>query len=64
MSMTYLTSLHELHDQEEVLVVLVDVEELDDVWVIDLLQYVDFILKADFVFIGKFAPKQTNHMCS
>lgn len=41
---TYLSSLHELHDQEEVLVIFVDVKELDDIRVIDLLEDVDFIL--------------------
>jgi len=39
-----LSSLHELHDQEEVLVIFVDVKELDDIRVIDLLEDVDFIL--------------------
>jgi len=50
-----LSALHELHDEEEVLVVFVDVKELDDVGVIDLLQDVDFVLKTNFVFLGKFA---------
>ena len=62
LSVTYLTSLHELHDQEEVLVVLVDIVKLNNVRVVDLLQNVDFILEANFVFLGKFTPKQTDRM--
>ena len=57
LSVTYLTSLHELHDQEEVLVVLIDIEKLNNVRVVDLLENVDFILEANFVFLGKFSPK-------
>ena len=59
---TYLSALHELHDEEEVLVVFVDVKELDDVGVVDLLQDVDFVLKTNFVFLGKFAPKLTKNL--
>ena len=62
LSVTYLTSLHELHDQEEVLVILIDIVKLNNVRVVDLLQNVDFILEANFVFLGKFTPKQTDQM--
>ena len=57
--LAYLTSLHQLHNQEEVLIVFVNVVELDNVGVVDLLKNVDFILQADFVFLGKFAPKES-----
>ena len=59
MCLAYLTSLHQLHNQEEVLIVFVNVVELDNVGVVDLLKNVDFILQADFVFLGKFAPKES-----
>lgn len=50
-----LTSLHKFHDQEEVLIILVDVVKLNNIGVVDLLQNVDFILKANFVFLRKFS---------
>ena len=53
---TYLTASHELHDEEEVLLVLVDVKQLDDVRVVDLLQNIDLVLEADFVFFGQLPP--------
>ena len=54
---TYLSSLHELHDQEEVLIIFVDVKELDYVGVIDLFEDIYLVLETNFVFLGKFAPK-------
>ena len=54
----YLTSLHQLHNQEEVLIIFVNVVKLDNVGMVDLLKNVDFILQADFVFLGKFAPNE------
>ena len=56
---TYLSSHHQLHHEEEVFVVLVDVEELHDVGVVHLLQNVDFILKTDLIFFSELAPKRT-----
>ena len=55
--LTYLTTSHELHDKEEVLLILIDVVQLDDVWMIDLFQDIDFILESDFVFLRQFAPR-------
>ena len=52
----YLAARHELHDQEEVLLVLVDVEKLHDVRVVHLHQDVDFVLEANAVFICEAAP--------
>ena len=53
---TYLTASHELHHEEEVLLVLVDVVELDNVRVVDLLQNFDLVLEADFVFTCQLPP--------
>ena len=55
---TYLTSLHEFHNQEEILVILVNIKELYDVWVINLLQNVDFVLQPDLIFLGQFTSKK------
>ena len=56
---TYLTSLHEFHNQKEVLVILVNIKELYDVWVINLLQNVDFVLQPDLIFLGQFTSKKS-----
>ena len=61
---TYLTSLHEFHNQEEILVVLVDIEELYNVWVINLFQNVDFVLKPDLIFLGQFTSKNAQMLQS
>ena len=53
---TYLAAAHQLHHEEEVLVVLVYVIQFDNVWMINLLQNIDLILQADFVFPGQLPP--------
>ena len=53
---TYLTASHELHHEEEVLLVFVDVIQLDNVRVIDLLEDLDLVLEADFVLTGQLSP--------
>ena len=53
---TYFATLHQLHDQEEIFFVLVDVEELNNVWMVYLLENVDLILKADLILFSQLAP--------
>ena len=48
--------MHELHDQKEVFVVLVDVVKLDNVGMVHLLENVDLVLQTHTVFFGKFSP--------
>lgn len=55
-SMTYFAALHELHNQKEVLVVLINVEKLDDVRVVNLLENVDLILQANLILFSQLAP--------
>ena len=54
--LTYFTTLHQFHDEKEVLFILIDVVKLDNVWMIDLLQYIDLILQANFILISQFSP--------
>ena len=54
--MTYFAALHELHNQKEVLVVLINVEKLDDVRVVNLLENVDLILQANLILFSQLAP--------
>ena len=64
---TYLTSHHELHNEEKVFLVFVDVVKLDNIGVVDLFENHDLVLKAHLVFFCKFAPmsiknnKRQNH---
>ena len=43
-NVTYLSSHHELHHKEEVLIVLVYVKELHDIRVVDFFQNIDLVL--------------------
>lgn len=54
--MTYFAALHELHNQKEVLVVLINVEKLDDVRVVNLLENVNLILQANLILFSQLAP--------
>jgi len=53
---TYLTTIHEFHHKEEILIVLVHIVELDDIWVVNLLENIDFILQSLPVIFCQFAP--------
>jgi len=55
---TYLTTHHELHHEEEILIVLVDVEELDDVGVVDLFQNVNFVLQPELILLSQLPPRK------
>ena len=54
---TYLASHHELHDQEEVFLIFVDVMQFDDIGMIHLLQDIDFILETNSVFLSQFTSR-------
>lgn len=52
---THLTALEELHHEEVVLVVLVDLVQLDNVGVVYLFENFNFVLKANLVFFSHLA---------
>ena len=49
--------MHELHDQKEIFLVLVDVEEFDNIGMVHLLENIDLILQTYLVLLGQLAPK-------
>ena len=59
-----LATFHELHDEAPEPLVFIDIVELDDVWVVNLLQDVDFHLHRDLVllrhlFLGKYLDRES-----
>lgn len=58
-SNTYLSTIHEFHHKEEILIVFVYIVEFDDIWMINLLENIDFILKSCPIIFCQFAPLKT-----
>lgn len=52
----YLSTVEQLHDDVHVLVVFLDRVQFDDVWVVNLLHDVDFILQGKFVLSIELSP--------